>query len=280
MSVYMVVLLAALLHASWNAVVKNGTDKLLSTVLLIGCSALMAVALLPWLPQPAVASWPFIAASVGLHVLYFVLVARSYQLADMSQTYPIMRGTAPLLVALISVAFLKVHLSTLALLGIGLICLGILAMAVSRHAGRTTANHRLGLLMALLNAGVIAAYTVVDGYGVRRAGSAAAYTLWLFLLTAIVMLGWVMRARRREFVAYTAAHWPMGMLSAAGTLGSYALVLWAMTQAPVAVIAALRETSILFGVLIAGLFLKERLSPARIVGASIIVAGAVVLRLA
>lgn len=279
MSVYLVVLLAALLHACWNAIVKGGTDKLLSAVLLNGCAGLAALAFLPWLPQPASSSWPFLGASVGLHVLYFVLVARAYQLADMSQTYPIMRGTAPLLVALISVAFLNVHLPTLALLGIGLICMGILAMAVSRRASRPTANQRLGLLMALLNAGVIAAYTLVDGYGVRRAGSAAAYTLWLFLLTALLMLGWVMRRRRREFVAYTATHWRMGMLSAAGTLSSYAMVLWAMTQAPVAVIAALRETSILFGLLIAGLFLKERLTGVRIIGASIIVAGAVIVRL-
>jgi drug/metabolite transporter (DMT)-like permease len=277
--VYLVVLFAALLHASWNAIVKGGPNKLLSTVLLTSCAALMASVLLPWLPQPAPASWPFLAASVLLHVVYFALVARAYDLADMSQTYPIMRGTAPLLVALASLIWLDDPLGFGALLGIVLICLGILTMALARHIGKRSANLRLGLLMALLNAVVIAAYTLVDGIGVRHAGAAAGYTLWLFLLTGVALLAWALVARRAEFVAYARSYWRMGMLSAFGTVASYCLVLWAMSQAPVAVVAALRETAILFGMLIAALFLKERLSTARIAGACVIVAGAVVLRL-
>ncbi|MEK1939325.1 MAG: EamA family transporter [Pseudomonas sp.] len=280
MSVYLVVLLAALLHASWNAIVKGGTDKLLSTVLLTTCGALLAALLLPWLPQPAPASWPFLAVSTLLQVLYFALVARIYHLADMSQTYPIMRGTAPLLVALVSLCWLDDPLPHAALLGIALICLGILCMALSRRANKRSPDQRRGLLLALLNAGVIAAYTLVDGLGVRRSGTPAAYTLWLFLLTGLVLLGWVLLARRTAFVAYAGRYWRMGVLSAFGTLASYGLALWAMTLAPVAVIAALRETSILFGVLIAGLFLKEKLSAARVLGACVIVAGAIVLRLA
>jgi drug/metabolite transporter (DMT)-like permease len=279
-SVYLVVLLAALLHASWNAIVKGGPDKLLSTVLLTSCAGLLATVLLPWLPQPAVESWPFLAASVLLHVVYFALVARAYHLADMSQTYPIMRGTAPLLVALASLCWLDDPLGLGALAGIVLICLGILAMALARQPGKRSANQRQGLLLALLNAVVIAAYTLVDGVGVRHAGAAAAYTLWLFLLTGVLLLAWALLARRVVFVAYARIYWRKGALSALGTVASYCLVLWAMTQAPVAVVAALRETAILFGMLIAGLFLKERLSPARVLGACVIVAGAVVLRLA
>ncbi len=280
MSVYLVVLLAALLHAGWNAIVKGGTDKLLSTVLLTASGALLAALVLPWLLPPAPASWPYLAASTLLHVLYFSLVARIYQLADMSQTYPIMRGTSPLLVVLISLCWLDDPLSQAALLGIALICLGILCMALSRHVNKRSAAHRRGLQLALLNAGVIAAYTLVDGLGVRRSGTPAAYTLWLFLLTGLLMLGWVLLARRAAFVAYASTYWRVSVFSALGTLASYGLVLWAMTLAPVAVIAALRETSILFGVLIAGLFLKEKLSAARILGACVIVAGAAVLRLA
>ncbi|GLK88262.1 EamA family transporter [Pseudomonas turukhanskensis] len=279
MSVYLVVLLAALLHASWNAIVKGGPNKLLSTVLLTSCAALMGSILLPWLPQPAPASWPFLATSVLLHVAYFGLVARAYDLADMSQTYPIMRGTAPLLVALASLIWLNDPLGLGALLGIVLICLGILTMALARPVGKHSANVRLGLLMALLNAVVIAAYTLVDGIGVRHAGAAAGYTLWLFLLTGVALLAWALAARREAFVAYARSYWRMGVLSAFGTVASYCLVLWAMSQAPVAVVAALRETAILFGMLIASLFLNERLSPTRIAGACVIVAGAVVLRL-
>ncbi|MGY4532617.1 drug/metabolite transporter (DMT)-like permease [Pseudomonas sp. TE3786] len=280
MSVYLVVLLAALLHASWNAIVKGGTDKLLSTVLLTSAAAVLAAMLLPWLPQPAAASWPFLAASVLLHVLYFSLVARAYQLADMSQTYPIMRGTAPLLVALFSLCWLDDPLSLGALLGIVLICLGILAMAFIRRSGKPSANQRRGLLLSLLNAVVIAAYTLVDGLGVRHADTPAAYTLWLFLLTGVAMLSWALAARRAVFIAYSRRYWRAGVLSAIGTVTSYCLVLWAMTLAPVAVVAALRETAILFGVLIAGVFLKEQLNPARVFGACVIVVGAVVLRLA
>lgn len=280
MSVYLVVLFAALLHASWNAIVKGGTDKLLSTVLITSCGALLAAMVLPFLPLPAPAIWPFITASVLLQVLYFALIARVYHLADMSQTYPIMRGTAPLLVALISLLWLDDHLPYGALLGIVLICLGILCMAFSQRRGTLTADQRRGLALALLNALVIASYTLVDGLGVRRSGSAAAYTLWLFLLTGVVLLGWVLWVRRADFQRYAVRHWQLGVIGSVGTLASYGLALWAMTLAPVAVIAALRETSILFGVLIAGLFLKEKLSPARVLGAVIIVVGAVVLRLA
>ncbi|MDN7192951.1 DMT family transporter, partial [Klebsiella pneumoniae] len=190
-------------------------------------------------------------------------------------TYPLMRGTAPLLVAAISVLFLGDRLSPLAWLGIGVICLAILAMAFNGRA-----SSRKGIVLALINACFIAGYTLVDGTGVRLAGSALGYTLWTFFMNGFCLLCWAMVARRREASRYLRQHWKKGILGGIGTMGSYGLALWAMTQAPLAVVAALRETSILFGALIAFIVLKEQLMPLRIVAACGIAAGAILLRLA
>jgi drug/metabolite transporter (DMT)-like permease len=273
--VFGVVLFAAALHAIWNAVVKGGADKLLTTILVTTWATLIAAVCLPFLPAPSRESWPFIAVSTLLQVGYYVLVAKTYHLADMSQTYPLMRGTAPLLVAITSVGLLGGHLSPSAWVGIAIICAGILAMATSGHA-----KNRAGLVLALLNAGVIASYTLIDGLGVRLSGAPAAYTLWIFLLTGIPLIVWAFAARRADFQGYIAANWHLGLVGGAGTIISYGLALWAMTLAPVAVIAALRETSILFGTAISAFVLKEQVSTIRVVAVCIIAIGAGILRFA
>src|ERR1700722_1787173 len=274
-TVFAIVLFAAALHASWNAVVKSGSDKLLTTVLVTTSAAIFAAIALPLLQQPNSASWPFICASAVLQVIYFLLLARTYHLADMSQTYPVMRGTAPLLVAIVSAYALGAHLSPKMWLGIGIICLGILGMAagVRRGAGK-------GITLALLNAVVIAAYTLVDGLGVRRSGAPAAYTLWIFLATGIPLAAWALMRRRASIASYARLNWHFGLVGAVGTVASYGLALWAMTVAPIAVVAALRETSILFGAIISGLLLKERIGSTRFAAACAIALGAAVLRLA
>ncbi|HGA3337071.1 TPA: EamA family transporter [Enterobacter hormaechei] len=245
-TVFCILLFAALLHASWNAIVKAGTDKLYSAIGVSGSAALIALILLPFSPQPTAASWPYLFVSCALQVVYTVLVAKTYQVSDMSQTYPLMRGTAPLLVALISVMVLGDHLSWL----------------------------------ALLNACFIAGYTLVDGTGVRLSDTALGYTLWTFFMNGFCLLSWAMVARRREASSYLRLHWKKGLLGGVGTMGSYGLALWAMTQAPLAVVAALRETSILFGALIAFVLLKEKVAGLRIAAALGIAAGAILLRLA
>ena len=275
LSVFCILLFAALLHASWNAIVKAGTDKLYSAISVSGSATLIALVLLPFSPQPSVASWPFLVVSCALQVVYTVLVAKTYQVSDMSQTYPLMRGSAPLLVAITSVAFLGSNLSTSAWIGIAIICAGILAMATS---GRST--NKAGLALAFLNAGVIASYTLIDGLGVRLSGTPAAYTLWIFLLTGIPLIVWAFAARRMAFQNYIATNWHLGMIGGAGTIVSYGLALWAMTLAPVAVIAALRETSILFGTAISALVLKEHISIVRVIAVGIIAVGAGILRFA
>jgi len=275
--VFTIVLSAAFLHAAWNAVVKGGDDKLLSTIMVALTAGLMAAVALPMLPQPAPASWPFIAASVLVHIVYFALVARIYHAADMSLTYPLMRGVAPLLVAVASVGWLGEHLSPMAWAGIAVISLGILTMAAGRRGG---GNDGRGISLALLNAVVIAGYTLIDGTGVRLSGAPAAYAFWIFLLTAVPLAGWALAARRAEFGGYLRRNWRFALVGGGGTLASYGLSLWAMTMAPVAPVAALRETSILFGALISGLLLKERVGAERIGAACVIAAGVAALRFA
>lgn len=202
LTVFCILLFAALLHASWNAIVKAGTDKLYSAIGVSGSAALIALVILPFSPQPSAASWPFLVVSCALQVVYTVLVAKTYQVSDMSQTYPLMRGTAPLLVALISVLALGDSLSGLAWSGIGVICLSILAMAMN---GRMRSRKGIGL--ALLNACFIAGYTLVDGTGVRLSDTALGYTLWTFLMNGFCLLAWAMVARRREATRYLCLHW-------------------------------------------------------------------------
>ena len=273
-SVSAVILVAAALHAAWNAIVKGAGDKALMTVLVAATAALLSAAVLPWLPAPSAASYPYILASGSVHVLYFALVARAYNIADMGQMYPLMRGSAVMLTPLAGIAWLGDHLSAGMWSGIGIICLGIfLMMAGTRGNGS-------GVRCALANALVITAYTLLDGTGVRASGSPIAYTLWVFLIPGPPLAAWGMLTRRAALLCCLRAHWRHGLLGGLGMLASYGLALWAMTKAPVAVVAALRETSIVFGVAISALLLKERVSPARGAAACLIAIGAVVLRLA
>ncbi len=273
--VFAVVISAALLHAIWNAIVKSAGDKFLTTIMVTAAAAGISSVLLPFLTAPVRASWPYAAGSALLQIVYFLLVARTYEVADMSQTYPLMRGTAPLLVALVTVFRVGESLSTIAWIGVIGISVGIFSMALGSRL-----NHRKGIYLAFLNAFVIAGYTLVDGSGVRRSGSPAAYTLWVFLLTGLPFAIWAAARKRAAFVPYVARHWRIGIVGGVGTTASYGLALWAMTIAPVAVVAALRETSILFATLIAGLLLKEHIGTKRMIAAVIIASSAVILRLA
>ncbi len=270
------VLLGAALHASWNALVKSGADKLLDIALMVAFSALLSALALPFLAQPAPASWPMLAASAVIHLAYFSLVAAAYRAGDMSLAYPLMRGTPPLLVAILAALFLGEAMRPFGWLGVALVSGGILAMALKRGAvpqGRA-------ILFALTNALVIVAYTLVDGLGARASGAPVAYTLWTFVLSAALFLPVAARWRPGRLLPHMILRWRLGIGAGLCTIGSYALALWAMTQAPIGAVAALRETSILFGVGIAALALGERPTPARLAGAALIAAGAAALRLA
>jgi drug/metabolite transporter (DMT)-like permease len=272
------VLCAALLHAGWNTVVKSGPDKSLNTALVAGGAALIALLALPWLPPPASASWPFLLASVGLQVLYYRLVAAAYRHGELSLVYPLMRGSAPLLVALASAPLLAERLGVAAWCAIGLICSGVLSLVLDGR--RRTPGQAYGGGLALLNAVVIAGYTLVDGVGVRLSASPVAYVLWIFLLTGVPLLGWPLVRRPGQLWRYARSRPSLLLVGGGGTLGSYGIALFAMTLAPVASVAALRETSILFATLLSRLLLGERLGGRRLLSIGLIALGAVLVRLA
>lgn len=277
LDVMLVVLLSALLHAGWNALVRASADKFASTLAVVLGAGLLALPLLPWLPLPAAPSWPYLLASALIHVVYFSLVAGAYRQADLSLAYPVMRGTAPLLAALAAALLLGESPGAGGWLGIVLICGGVLTLAgQARRGGR----HGAALRLALANAGVIASYTLVDGQGVRLAGHAFSYTGWVFLLTAVLLLAVALARRGRAVLAPTRATGRVAVLGGAGTLLAYALVLWAMGRAPIASVAALRETSIVFAALIGALLLHERIGRARLLAIALVCAGAGAIKLA
>jgi drug/metabolite transporter (DMT)-like permease len=278
------VLGAALLHATWNALVKGRAgqgDPLLSTVLVVAGGAFASALLLPFMAAPLPASWPFIAASSLSQTVYYLLLIEAYKSGDMSHAYPLMRGTAPLLVALSNGVLTGERLSAPQWLAVCLICGGVLAMLL---AGRTSAvanpGQRRATGFALATACVIALYTLIDGAGVRRSAAPAGYTLWIFLLTGLAVLAWSARGRTGALAALARTRPALVLIGGTSTVASYGIALWAMTLAPVAAIAALRETSILFATAIAALFLRERVGRGRLLAAALIACGAVAMRLA
>ncbi len=273
--VIVLVLLGALLHASWNAIVKAGSDKQLGAALISAGAGLTAVPFLPFLPLPAPEAWPFVAASAVLQFTYFQLVAAGYRAGDIGLVYPLMRGVAPLLVALTSSLVIKEHLTHGAMLGVATISAGILTLAFEARRGGSRA-----IVLALMNAMVIATYTFVDGLGARKAGNAISYTLWMSLLPPVLLFGWAFYSRGTTMVlSYVRREWWRGWFGGAGSIASYGLALWAMTKAPVAAVAALRETSILFALVISVVILKEKASVWRYVAGAIIALGGLILKL-
>jgi phosphonate utilization associated putative membrane protein len=283
--VVLAVLFGALLHASWNALVKSGGDKQLDLALvhLLGGAACVPLLWLAGLPPPA--AWPYIGASLLIHVAYYITLNGAYQHGDLGSTYPIMRGSAPLLVALGSSVVLGERLSAMAWLGIGAVTAGVLMVGLARPA--EALHHRRAVGFALANAAVIAAYTLVDGSGVRitaQAGQAAvSYVLLLVVLDALPYPALVLLQRgaaaRPAMRAYARRRWPLAMLGGLASMGSYGIALWAMTRAPVAAVSALRETSVLFATVLSVWVLKERFGLQRAGGAVVIVLGVVALRL-
>jgi len=275
LDVIALVLFGALLHATWNAIIKAGTDKSLDAALVSAGGAVTALPLLPFLPLPASSAWPFIAASAILQFAYFQLVAAAYRAGDIGLVYPLMRGVAPLIIVSTSSFILKETLSGGALIGTMTICAGILTLAFEARKGG-----RRAILLALSNAVVIATYTYVDGIGARISGNSISYTLWMSLLPPVLLFAWAVSQRGANAVAaHIRYNWWRGLVGGGGSIASYGIALWAMTKAPVAMVAALRETSILFALVISVLFLKERSSIWRYIAGAIIAAGVLVLRL-
>ena len=276
--VFAAVLFAAACHAAWNAAIKRGLDPLATTVVISVGAALVAAAMLPLVGLPAAASWPWCAASVLIHLFYFAALIESYRAGDLGQVYPIARGSAPLMTAAATTVFLGERLGILGWFGIILLVAGVLLLSLrgGRHLARLD---RKAVGFALFTSVTICAYSVVDGVGARLAGSANAYTVALFVGIAPVMVIYALARRGAAATLAIGRHWGLGLAGGTLQLGSYGIAIWAMTVAPIAIVAALRETSVLFGAAIAVIFLKEPLRASRIVAAVMIIAGLALIRL-
>jgi len=271
------ILFAAFLHAGWNALIKRrDRDTLAATIAIAAGAALISLCFLPFVPPPAPASWPFLAASSVPQIAYYLLIAKVYRGSDLSLAYPVMRGTAPFFVAAANAILFGEVLSWMGFLGVGCICGGVLLIVSGRFRRPDAAR---AVTTAIGIALVIASYTVLDGLGVRRSGSPAGYTLWVFLLTGLGLTGWTMIQRRTQMLQSLRADFWTGLGGGGASLLSYGIALWAMTKAPVAAVAALRETSILFAALMSMILLREKASWERIAAAMLLTAGAVAIRL-
>jgi drug/metabolite transporter (DMT)-like permease len=251
---------------------------LATTVLISIGAAIVSLVFLPVTGLPAAAAWPWCAASVLIHLVYFAALIESYRAGDMGQVYPIARGSAPLMTAVATTAFIGERLGLLGWCGILLLAAGVLLLSL--RGGRDLARiDRTAVGFALFTAVTICAYSVVDGLGARLSGSASAYTVMLFVGIGPVMLIYALARRGHEVIATMGQSWRIGLAGGGLQLGSYGIAIWAMTVAPIAIVEALRESSVLFGAAIAVVFLKEPLRAGRVAAALMIVAGLALIRM-
>jgi drug/metabolite transporter (DMT)-like permease len=268
-------LLAAVMHAAWNAGLKGGKDRLLDAALLFsvaGVIGLVSTLFAPALNGEAVL---WLALTGALHLPYVYYLARAYELGELSHVYTIARGLPPLMITGLAAVAIPEVPPPLAVAGIALISIGILTVGMSPGA------HRRGTVIAMIVAVTIALYTISDGIGVRVSGSAVAYNGWVFFAVGLTTMAMAAILRGPRAIApYARANWRRALIGGVLSYVSYGLVLWAMTFASIAGVSAFRETSVVFAAMIGVTFFGEAAGPRRIVGALIVAAGAVVLKLA
>ena len=274
--VFVAVIGAAVLHAAWNALVKGGQDKTMSMgAVVLGHVPLALVALL-FVPAPAAESLPYLAGGILLHFGYQLFLLKSYQFGDLTQVYPIARGTAPLVVAIFSVFVLGVELSATEILAILIIGGGIISLTLVRRAdGQRNGN---AALLALTTGLFIASYSIVDGLGARIAGTSLGFYSWLAIGNGIVMVAYIRYHAPSKLGAIAKKGKTIFLFGGGASFVAYALVTWAFTQAPIALVTALRETSIVFALLIGVFFLKERLDLVKVFSTMSTLLGAILLR--
>jgi drug/metabolite transporter (DMT)-like permease len=273
-TVFLAVLFAAFLHASWNAWVKSVEDRFTSILRLSVGQSVVAALLVPFFGTPW-AAWPWMLGSAILHTGYKIFLINAYERGDFSQIYPLARGTAPLIVALAGALFLAEVPPPLRLGAVAAIGVGILLMAGGGREGRLP---RTALLLALGTAAWTASYTMVDGLGARVSGNASGFILSSIALDGIMMGGYGLVARGRTSLSAILPGWRQGLLAGGVSMSAYWISVWAFTKAPLALVAALRETSVLFAMLIAAFLLKERVAPQRWAAAALILGGIVMMR--
>lgn len=275
--VFFAVIAAALMHAVWNTLAKNGTDKHLSMTAVVLGHAPIALATLPFVPIPAVASWPYLATGIALHIGYQFLLLNAYRIGDLTQVYPIARGTAPLIVAGVSTVFLGVQLQIHELMAVLTIAVGILSLGLVRqNDGQRNIN---ASVVAFLTGCFIASYSLVDGIGARLSGSVLGYFGWLTVGNVVLFAAYIAITRPGTLRLVPIQAKQTFFIGGCASYIAYALVMWAFTQAPIALVTALRETSIVFALIFGVWFLKEKLDLAKVLSTFTTILGAALLRL-
>lgn len=276
LTVFLAVIAAAAMHAGWNAILKIRLDPFVAVVLVNAACGVIALPIALWLGPPPLAIWPWIGASVLIHVAYYLTLTGAYRRADMGQVYPVARGSAPLMTSILSATLLGEDIGVEGFAGVLLLAIGILVIA--RRAGGMVFD-RTALLLALGCGVTITAYTLVDGTGARLAPSAHIYSAWLFVgdgaFITLFALFWRGPAALRPALSFIGPGFAGGVMS----LSAYWISIWAMTRAPIGLVAAVRESSVLFGAAIAVIWLHEPLRTNRIAGAVLILAGLVLIKL-
>ena len=278
-TVFFAVLLAALLHATWNSLVKGSQDKYVGMLLIALGHVPPGVIFVFFAPLPGIDVLPWLGASLALHLGYQIFLAASYRAGDLTTVYPIARGSAPLFVTLVSLTVLDVDLSWPQVGSVGLLILGLLLLSYDRLG----ANKRQWTVvtLALVTGGFIASYSIVDGLGARKMGYALAYWGWVAIGNGALMTLWMLLFQPSSMakVRLTSQNLTTLLLGGGASYLAYGIVTWAFTQAPIAVITALRETSVIFALLIGLIFLRERSTPVKIVACSMTVVGVICLRI-
>ena len=269
------ILSAAVMHAVWNAFVKMDGDRLMTMAVVISTPGLLAPLLLLIGPPPALESWPYILLSVLLNNAYFLFLIEAYRFGDLSQVYPIARGSAPLLVAVGAALFANEQLSVVELAGVFIISAGTISL-IWRSGLRVDAEKR-SIIFALLTGLMIASYTIIDGIGVRLSGNPAAYIGWLFILSPLPIASIAIIRRRGDAIVYIRNNWKLAVLAGGLNLGSYGLSIWALSLAAMAHVSAMRETSVIIAALIGTQLLGESFGKRRILAAMVVATGVILI---
>ena len=272
--IFGLLLFAAALHAGWNALVRRDPDRAAAAVSVAAGGAVVGIAVLPFLPPIAPAAIPFVLGSSSIHIVYYALVARAYRHGELSVVYPIMRGLAPLLVTIVTALFVE-PATPAEFAGVAIVATGIVTLGMEGLA-----RGGAGIGAALANAVVIACYTLVDGLGARVSAAPPAFTAWLLVGGGIATVGWRVIREGRPVIGKIVRRAPLGLAGGLMGFGAYGIALWAMTVAPIGVVAAVRESSVLIATALGAVFLHERFGALRWVAALLVVAGLALIKLA
>jgi drug/metabolite transporter (DMT)-like permease len=274
---FLLVLAAAMVHATWNALIKADGDRLALIKVMSLTQFVVSLCLVPFVAAPAIESWPYLAVSVALSTGYMLTLNRAYQVGDLSLVYPFARGVAPLIVAVVSIALLGEQLSQASQIAILLIGLGITSLALTR--GAAGLRDLRPALLALVTGAFIAGYTIADGLGARAAGTAHGYMIWLSLFTALVIVACAQSQQQKRAKAIGRRSQWAGIVSGLMSYASSWVVIWALTLAPIAMVSALRETGVVFAVVISVVFLKEPVNLSRLASIATTLLGTTILKL-